>query len=76
MFKDLYIGIIPQIVRHSLGEYFTPSWLADSVVTNSLKMVGNEWRGLDPCCGSGIFLIQLIKKIVTGDEIRNAFLKF
>lgn len=27
IFKDLYMSIIPQSVRHSMGEYFTPEWL-------------------------------------------------
>lgn len=65
LFKDLYIGTIPQHVRHSLGEFFTPSWLADSVVTNSLDVIKNDtWRAIDPCCGSGIFLVRLIEKII------------
>lgn len=65
IFKDLYLSIIPQSVRHSMGEYFTPEWLADSVITESLKTIDNEnWKAIDPCCGSGIFVISLIKKIV------------
>lgn len=65
IFKDLYINIIPQSVRHSMGEYFTPEWLADSVTTEALSMIDNyNWKAIDPCCGSGIFVISLIKKIV------------
>lgn len=64
-FKDLYMSIIPQSVRHSMGEYFTPEWVADRVITKSLSMVeANEWKAIDPCCGSGIFIVGLIKKIV------------
>lgn len=33
IFKDLYMSIIPQSVRHSMGEYFTPEWLADRVIS-------------------------------------------
>jgi len=70
LFKDLYIGTIPQSVRHSLGEYFTPPWLADSVVTKSLSAIENaNWRGIDPCCGSGIFLLQLINKLLGNVDI-------
>ncbi|MDE3975669.1 hypothetical protein NUS65_10325, partial [Glaesserella parasuis] len=29
IFKDLYMEIMPNEIRHSLGEYFTPSWMAD-----------------------------------------------
>jgi len=65
IFKDLYMSIIPKSVRHSMGEYFTPGWLADYVVTEGLKLQSNdEWRAIDPCCGSGTFVIQLIKHIV------------
>lgn len=64
IFKDLYMGIIPQSVRHSMGEYFTPEWLASSVIQGA-REIGKkqDWTALDPCCGSGIFLIALIKEI-------------
>lgn len=66
IFKDLYMSIIPQSVRHSMGEYFTPEWLADSVISKSLSYIveKDNWKAIDPCCGSGIFIISLIKKIV------------
>lgn len=69
IFKDLYMSIIPQSIRHSMGEYFTPEWLADGVVSRALEYVSNnEWKGIDPCCGSGIFVLSMIKKIV-GDVV-------
>lgn len=72
IFKDLYMSIIPQSVRHSMGEYYTPEWLADRVVSKSLKLINKkEWKAIDPCCGSGIFIICLIKKIVGKQSIRN-----
>lgn len=65
VFKDLYMSIIPQSIRHSMGEYFTPEWLADGVITEALQTITNkEWSAIDPCCGSGIFIIALIKKVV------------
>lgn len=65
IFKDLYMGIIPQSVRHSMGEYFTPEWLADSVICGALENINtSDWQAIDPCCGSGIFLIALIRKVV------------
>lgn len=65
IFKDLYMSIIPQSIRHSMGEYFTPEWLADCVVTSAREKIGNpEWKAIDPCCGSGIFLMSLIRQIV------------
>ena len=65
VFKDLYMSIIPQSIRHSMGEYFTPEWLADCVITEALSSIKKEdWIAIDPCCGSGIFIIALIKKVV------------
>lgn len=70
IFKDLYMSIIPQSVRHSMGEYFTPEWLADSVVSQAISMVKNKnWKAIDPCCGSGIFIVSLIKHIVAGVDL-------
>jgi hypothetical protein len=65
LFKDLYIGIIPKSIRHSFGEYFTPAWLADNVVSRSIATIENpQWKGLDPTCGSGVFVIKMIAKII------------
>ena len=70
IFKDLYMSIIPRIIRHSMGEYYTPAWLAEYVVQNSLNMLNKkEWKAIDPCCGSGIFIIALIKEIVGNTNI-------
>ncbi|MDR0306541.1 MAG: hypothetical protein LBI42_06860 [Chitinispirillales bacterium] len=72
LFKDLYIGIIPKSIRHSFGEYFTPAWLADSVVSRSLDFVKkDDWKGLDPTCGSGVFVIKMIEKILNEQDISN-----
>lgn len=70
IFKDLYMSIIPRPVRHSMGEYFTPNWLAEHVISESIRQVNRPiWKAIDPCCGSGIFLIELIKKIVADQDI-------
>lgn len=72
IFKDLYMAIIPQSVRHSMGEYFTPEWLADRVVSQALNFCTKEnWTSIDPCCGSGIFLMSLIKKVVGPKHLRE-----
>jgi len=73
IFKDLYMEIMPNSVRHSLGEYFTPSWLSDYVVRKSIKKINKtKWKAIDPCCGSGIFIISLINEIIgTTDVIKE-----
>jgi methylase of polypeptide subunit release factors len=66
LFKELYQGVIPEKVRHSLGEFYTPSWLADHTINEALTHCNNknDWRAIDPCCGSGTFLTVLIKKVI------------
>ncbi|HXG65171.1 MAG TPA: N-6 DNA methylase, partial [Blastocatellia bacterium] len=50
-------------VRHDLGEYYTPDWLAEHVL-NELGYVGDpDKRLLDPACGSGTFLVMAINRI-------------
>jgi hypothetical protein len=50
----LYQRTIGRAARHSLGEYFTPAWLADFV----LDRLGYRGCGtlLDPSAGLGVFL--------------------
>lgn len=64
LLKQLYQYLMPRHLRHDLGEYYTPDWLAQRV----LNMVdGGTYRGdprkrvLDPACGSGTFLVLAIK---------------
>ncbi|WP_304426871.1 N-6 DNA methylase [uncultured Adlercreutzia sp.] len=68
IFKDLYMDFIPQEVRHSLGEYYTPTWLAEHVVKMAVAQKGipSKWVGVDPCCGSGVFLLAMINEISSG----------
>lgn len=63
-FKDLYTAIMPDKVRHSLGEYYTPPWLADLVVDRALELAPprEAWRGIDTCCGSGTFVTTMLRK--------------
>lgn len=65
VFKDLYMDFIPKEVRHSLGEYYTPDWLADQIVDKAITRCNNSrWCGVDPCCGSGVFVLSMIRHII------------
>lgn len=69
-FKELYQGMMPPAVRHALGEYYTKQWLAHQVVKEALELVSTpNWKGLDPCCGSGTFITVMIKKVL--EETKN-----
>jgi len=63
LLKKLYHQLFPKSVRHDLGEYYTPDWLADHVL-NELGYEGDpDKRVLDPACGSGTFLVMAINRI-------------
>lgn len=58
----LFEDIFPRSIRHSLGEYYTPPWLANYMIRELVKLetVSDHQRFLDPTCGSGVFLNSLI----------------
>ncbi len=66
LLKKLYQQLMPRELRHNLGEYYTPDWLAERLL-NMLEAGRFEGdpnkRILDPACGSGTFLVIVIKKI-------------
>ena len=63
LLKKLYQHLFPKSVRHDLGEYYTPDWLADHTL-NELGYKGDpDKRLLDPACGSGTFLVMAINRI-------------
>ncbi len=97
LLKKLYHYLLPREIRHNLGEYYTPDWLAQRL----LNQVDQEFfrdhpaaverqrrrifnlRWLDPACGSGTFLVLLIKRyrelgdrlMLPEDELLEAILK-
>ncbi len=61
--KSFYQDLVPNELRKSLGEFYTPEWLVE--VTLDRINVKNflTQRFLDPTCGSASFLLALIRKI-------------
>ena len=60
--KKLYQYLLPQEIRHDLGEYYTPDWLAE-LALNEVGYKGQLGkRVLDPACGSGTFLVLAIQR--------------
>ena len=59
----LYETVIPPDERRQLGEYYTPDWLARTivkeVVTDPLDQVV-----LDPACGSGTFVAEAVTRFI------------
>lgn len=60
LFKGIYERFIPREIRHALGEFYTPDWLAE----HGMDLL--EWQPADsltdPTCGSGTFLIEAIRR--------------
>lgn len=79
LFKHLYQKLMPMSIRHDMGEYYTPDWLAEIVLDEVGFTLSNferfrasnqadehpalKLRLLDPACGSGTFLILAIKRL-------------
>ena len=64
----LYESVIPPEERRQLGEYYTPAWLARTMV-RELVTEPLEQRVLDPACGSGTFIVEAVEhKIAAARE--------
>jgi len=65
--KVLYESVISTDERHRLGEYYTPDWLAEEIVSHVIT-APLEQRVLDPGCGSGTFLFHAIRQYLKAAE--------
>ncbi len=86
--RSVYEGFISSTDRKIFGEYYTPDWLAELLVNETLDP---EWleqsitaansqlplKGigvLDPACGSGTFLYHSAQKILQSDAMKSLHL--
>ncbi|MFW9972864.1 MAG: class I SAM-dependent DNA methyltransferase, partial [Candidatus Odinarchaeota archaeon] len=67
-FDYLIQKLISPIIRHKSGEYYTPPFLVKMMVTESY-IFGNIV--LDPCCGSGNFLTEIVKLILSQNKTKE-----
>ncbi|MCW4046661.1 MAG: N-6 DNA methylase [Candidatus Bathyarchaeota archaeon] len=78
LLKRLYQNLLPTKIRHDLGEYYTPDWLAEllldevGVTVESFESVTEakndltkplNLRVLDPACGSGTFIVLALRRL-------------
>ena len=78
LLKIIYQELVPRPIRHNLGEYYTPDWLAQLLLNRvnftlehfeNIAQVNDdptkplELRLLDPACGSGTFIIEALKRL-------------
>lgn len=62
--STIFECIFPKEIRHSVGEYYTPYWLANTVIEQITKDDVNAFskKYIDPTCGSATFIVALINK--------------
>ncbi|HMF31478.1 MAG TPA: N-6 DNA methylase [Candidatus Lokiarchaeia archaeon] len=59
-FGEDYNNNLSEQVRKESGIVYTPQWLARKMVLDALAINKTPMKMLDPCCGTGIFLLELI----------------
>ena len=72
--KQMYEAVIPKELRHALGEYYTPDWLAEETLNTVLSFESTDisQHFIDPTCGSGTFLFKtIIAKRKQGASLEN-----
>lgn len=62
LLQELYELVVPRELRHGLGEYYTPKWLAGYLIDKTGYKGDVESRFLDPACGSGTFLVEALRR--------------
>lgn len=68
--KGVYQELVDPVDRHELGEYYTPSWLAEKLVDELIPHSGFPTI-LDPSCGSGTFLRTAIVHLLRHNPKEN-----
>jgi type I restriction-modification system DNA methylase subunit len=78
LLKKLYQNLMPRTLRHNLGEYYTPDWLAERLLVmlcgrkeENKADIRPDMRILDPACGSGTFLVIAIQRICEYAKEKN-----
>ena len=61
--RDFYQDLVPRRLRQSLGEFYTSDWLVDFTIDKTAQKKWIDKRVLDPTCGSGAFLVAIIRRI-------------
>ena len=70
LFLDIYQQIFFPVIRHKIGEFYTPAILVEKML-NDIYDNQLSLKVLDPSCGSGNFLISLLKIIINSERPEN-----
>lgn len=63
LLKEFYSSLVDEQIRHDLGEFYTPDWLAQHLLDRAGYDGDPGARVLDPTCGSGTFLVECIVRL-------------
>jgi len=63
LLKEFYSSLVDEQIRHDLGEYYTPEWLAQHLLDQAGYRGNLYTKVLDPACGSGTFLVEAIIRL-------------
>lgn len=78
--KAFYQALVPEPLRKALGEFYTPDWLVSVACDRAAVTDWRNVRMLDPTCGSGSFLLEVIRrkrsaydadKLSASQQVRN-----
>ena len=58
--QEFYMKFAPSFLKKDLSQYYTPKEIANFMV--SLVEIDNTTKALDPCSGSGDFMVGVLKK--------------
>jgi adenine-specific DNA-methyltransferase len=59
---DLYLRVVSQKSRRTLGTFFTPSPVLDWMIANAAEVIGTPHRVVDPGAGVGAFSLAAAKR--------------
>ncbi|MFN3692133.1 MAG: TaqI-like C-terminal specificity domain-containing protein [Fervidobacterium sp.] len=62
-----YVNSLSDSYRNQEGVYYTPSWIIKDMFKN-IK-INPDFKFLDPCCGSGNFIIEAIRQGVAPENV-------
>ena len=66
----LYETVIPPDERRQLGEYYTPDWLARTMVREVVADPLDQ-SVLDPACGSGTFVAEAVSHLIEASKTQS-----
>lgn len=70
----MYDKVIDKKLRKIFGKYYTPEVIVDHIIDSIGIEIGNDKKVIDLSCGSGIFLIRILRKMIEKikkDEIKE-----